>query len=41
MSVPMKGTLTTQNDVMVPVWPSSTSSSVGTPSVGHDPRGGT
>ena len=37
---PANGTLTTQNVVTVPVSGSSTSSVVGTPSVGQAPRGG-
>ena len=38
---PANGMLTMQNAVIVPVCASGTSSSVGTPHVGHDPRGGT
>ena len=37
---PVNGTLTTQNVVTMPVPGSSTSSAVGTPSVGQAPRGG-
>ena len=37
---PVNGTLTTQNVVTTPRSDSSTSCSVGTPSVGHEPRGG-
>ena len=40
MDWPAKGTLTMQYVVMVPVLGSSTISSVGTPSVGHEPREG-
>ena len=38
---PANGTLTMQNVVTVPLFPRTTSSSVGTPSVGHEPRDGT
>ena len=41
MDWPAKGTFTTQKVVTVPVFASSTTSSVGTPSTGHDPRDGT
>jgi len=38
---PWNGTFTTQNVVTVPVSGSATSVAVGTPQVGHAPRGGT